>query len=103
MSPITIPRCPHCDLALAPAMDQHLSFTCVCRNPKCVHYVSPDRKTESGFRAEIAGLLTDAMINGTEVDLVGVIAGSCGWHDPDVGEKMTVHFGGKEYQIVRVK
>jgi predicted RNase H-like HicB family nuclease len=63
----------------------------------------PGAKLERDFRYEIAGVYTDAMVNGTPVDLVGVIAGSCGWCDPIVGETMTVHFGDKVYEIIRTK
>ena len=48
-------------------------------------------------------LFARSILNGETVDMCNLIAARCGWKPLFRGEKMTVHYGGKEYEITRTK
>lgn len=59
------------------------------------------------FEIKAANVLSNIQVNallaGTDVNLVTLIAKSCGWLPLEPKEKMVVHYGGNEYEIIRRK
>lgn len=64
-----------------------------------LEYSGWDRRA---YRA-LAPIQVDALLAGGEVNLVNLISGGRGWPPLEVGQEMTVHFGGRAYEIRRLE
>lgn len=53
------------------------------------------------FYNVISKEVVKVMMEGEEINFIDYISASNGWHPLEPNSKMTVHYCGKEYQIIR--